>query len=382
MLYQVVQENLATFLAQADADGRRVPGFVRRGLEKFLDCGILGRGFVRIVCDDCKDQHLVAMSCKVRGLCPSCGGRRMSESAAHLVDNVLPRVPVRQWVLSLPIRLRYILAYNADLCAQVLNLFLREVYRWYRWTAKIELGLDSVREARCGSVTFIQRADSGLRLNLHFHTLAMDGVYVSMQDDWRKPPTFFALSNPTDEAIAHVAIAVRRKVLHLLEQAGHDLGDPDAFDDFAEREPLLAACSAASVTSMVTTGRRAGQAIERLREPSVAMTPHLASTRCVNVDGFSLHANVRVRSADRKALEKLCRYAARPPIANDRLQRMPDGKIAYHLKRIWSDGSSAILFEPLDLVAKLLPIIPPPMVNQTRYHGVLAPADRVTLCLL
>lgn len=177
VLHTVLRENLETFWAQAEQRGQSIPGFVRRSLEKYLDCGDLNRGFVRVVCGSCKAQHLVAFSCKTRFPCPSCAGRRMSETAAHLVDHVFPNVPVRQWVLSLPPRLRYILAYNAKLCGRVLNLFIRAIYRWYRWTAKVELGIDSVRYARCGSVAFIQRADSGLRLNLHYHVMVMDGVY-------------------------------------------------------------------------------------------------------------------------------------------------------------------------------------------------------------
>ncbi|MEZ4271735.1 MAG: transposase [Myxococcota bacterium] len=372
-LYQVVQSNLSTFIAQAEEEGRGVPDFVQRRLARFLGCGILSRGFVRVVCDGCKEQHLIAFSCKVRGLCPSCSGRRMAESAAHLVDNVFPRVPVRQWVLSLPMRLRYILAYDAELCGKVLGLFIREVYRWYRWTAKVEDVVDSVLDARCGSVTFIQRADSGLKLNLHFHALVMDGVYVQ-EDDLLSPPTFYAMPEPTNEAIAHVAVDVRRKVLKFLEEQGYDLGDADAFDDFNDREPLLAACSAASLTGTVTSGARAGRRVERLRDnTSASLTPVVTSTRCANAEGFSLHANTRIKAADRKGLEKLFRYCARGPIANDRLRWLPDGRLAYDLKRVWSDGSRAVIFDALDFIAKLLPLLPPPKVNQIRFHGQLAP---------
>ena len=55
----------------------------------------------------CREERLVVFSCKGRGFCPSCGGRRMAERAAHLVDHVWPDVSVRQWVLSLPPRVRY-----------------------------------------------------------------------------------------------------------------------------------------------------------------------------------------------------------------------------------------------------------------------------------
>jgi hypothetical protein len=110
VLYGVVQAELETFLARAHASERIVPRFVERELRGFLRCGILAHGFVRVHCDDCGLDRVVAFSCKGRSFCPSCGGRRMADTAAHLVDRVLPEVPVRQWVLSLPFGLRYRLA--------------------------------------------------------------------------------------------------------------------------------------------------------------------------------------------------------------------------------------------------------------------------------
>jgi hypothetical protein len=61
----------------------------------------------------------VAFSCKKRGFCPSCTGRRMADVAGHLVDEVFPAVPMRQWVCSLPWRLRYAMGYDRKLCADV-----------------------------------------------------------------------------------------------------------------------------------------------------------------------------------------------------------------------------------------------------------------------
>ena len=98
VLYRVVQQNLETFLASAREQGRVVPRFVERELRAFLTCGILAHGFLRVRCDDCGRERLVAFSCKTRSLCPSCGARRMSDTAAHLVDRVFPEVPVRQYV--------------------------------------------------------------------------------------------------------------------------------------------------------------------------------------------------------------------------------------------------------------------------------------------
>ena len=93
-----------------------------------MTCGILSHGFARVHCDTCGKDALVGLSCKGRGFCPSCAGRRMADTAAHLVDHVVARVPVRQWVLTLPFPLRYRMASGAaqeklpifgDLFAQV-----------------------------------------------------------------------------------------------------------------------------------------------------------------------------------------------------------------------------------------------------------------------
>ena len=110
-----MQQHAATFFEQAEAAaGADLPQFVRDEFDAFLDCGILAHGFLRLRCDDCGHDKLAAFSCKRRGFCPSCGARRMAQTAAHLVDHVIPRVPVRQWVrvcqVRLPIPLRLLLA--------------------------------------------------------------------------------------------------------------------------------------------------------------------------------------------------------------------------------------------------------------------------------
>jgi hypothetical protein len=112
-----VREHLETFLQQArtaDPDGAGVPSFVEAELRRFLKCGVLAHGFARFHCDTCGTDRLVAFTCKGRGFCPSCGGRRMTAQAAHLVDQVLPPVPIRQWVLSLPFELRFRIAFDHE----------------------------------------------------------------------------------------------------------------------------------------------------------------------------------------------------------------------------------------------------------------------------
>jgi len=121
LLYRIVQEHWKTFEAFArerDPAGRGLPRYVRNAFEGFLECGILQHGFVRVRCPACELDSVVAFSCKQRGVCPSCAARRMSDTAAQLVDRIFPRVPVRQWVLSLPRPMRYVLARDSRLLSR------------------------------------------------------------------------------------------------------------------------------------------------------------------------------------------------------------------------------------------------------------------------
>jgi ribosomal protein S27E len=129
-------------------------------------------GFLRLRCGDCGHDKLVAFSCKRRGFCPSCGARRMAQTAAHLVDHVIPHVPVRQWVLSLPIPLRLLLAAQPELVTPVLQVVHRVISR--RLLDQAGLKAD---EADSGAVTLIQRFGSAANLNIHLHCLVLDGVY-------------------------------------------------------------------------------------------------------------------------------------------------------------------------------------------------------------
>jgi hypothetical protein len=80
-----------------------------------------------------------------------------------------------------------------------------------------------------------------------------------------------------------------------------------------------------------------------------------------------------VSAGARDRLERLCRYALRPPLAQDRLQRMPDGQAVLELRRRWTDGTTHLLFDPVELLERLAALIPRPRINLVLYHGVLAP---------
>ncbi len=193
LLYRLVEEHWPAFLERAEEAGG-LPDFVVDEFDAYLRCGLPEHGIVHFACKACGQSLIVAWSCKKRGFCPSCVGRRMSDIAAHLVDEVMPKVPVRQWVCSLPWGLRYAMGYDKKLCSDVLAAFIGSLRRSQRWRAK-KLGLRSVEDALTGAVTFIQRADSSLRLNVHYHSLVLDGVYVE-DEAWHR--------TPDPRAVAHI----------------------------------------------------------------------------------------------------------------------------------------------------------------------------------
>ena len=295
-LYQVLGEHLETFLERTRSSDRQLPAYVERELRAYLECGILAYGFMRVRCEDCGESRIVAFTCKARGFCPSCMGRRMADTAARLTDEVLPRVPVRQWVLSLPFEIRYRLAWDGELVSTVLAVFLRVVNGWYRRQARSQ----EYADPRCGSVTFVQRFGSALNCNPHFHVLMLDGVYVTSEDE---TPQFVPAPRLTDEEVQQIVETTAKRVVRLLQRRG--LLEEGNVDALWESEPLLASITAASVQGQVATGERAGQRVRRrLQDPEEGIR---SGSLCFSSRGFSLHAATRVEAADRRHLERLCR---------------------------------------------------------------------------
>ena len=371
LLYALVSEHWPRFRERAEAQGG-LPKFVEEELDAYLRCGILEYGLVQLACCGCGHEMVVGFSCKRRGFCPSCLGRRMSDIAAHLVDSVLPEVPIRQWVCSLPWRLRCALGYDRRLCADVLGAFTDALKRSLRWRAKRKFGLRSVRDAQIGALTFVQRADSALRLNVHFHTLALDGVYVRDEEGELQ---FRELGEPTPEEVAQVAVWTHASLVRVLKRYGRSLEGVSDVDSFATDQPVLASCYGASAADVQLLGPAAGRLAAKLVRP-LRLVQGTGATALAEVGGVNIHAAVAVDGRDRQRLERLCRYIARPPLSLERLEAHPDGRVRIRFKSAWKDGTHSVLLDPLDFISRLCALIPPPRFHMLRYHGVLAGHSR------
>ena len=228
VLYRLIQDHAESFFAQVEAQtGASLPEFIKAEFDAFLECGILAHGFLRLRCDQCAHEKLVAFSCKRRGLCPSCGVRRMVETAAHLVDHVIPRAPVRQWVLSFPIPLRIPFAAHPQLLTPVLQIIHRVIARFMIKQTGVKGS-----EAHTGAVTLIQRFGSAANLNIHLHCLVLDGIYRISSEG---TPVFQQARAPGIEELQALLVKIIRRILRLLtrqglliEEQGMALGPPPA----------------------------------------------------------------------------------------------------------------------------------------------------------
>src|SRR6056297_3445848 len=127
--YRILQEHLNTFIAERQAEGRPLPDYVTEEFEAYMRCGIPAHGFLRLACTSCGKEKIVAFSCKKRGYCPSCCAKRMAEASHHLVDNVLPFIPYRQFVISFPIPMRYWIHTNKKLFSSIHRIVTKEIHR-------------------------------------------------------------------------------------------------------------------------------------------------------------------------------------------------------------------------------------------------------------
>jgi hypothetical protein len=151
-LYKLIQSNWLSFQQQVEHDlGYPLPDFVNKEFEAYLRCGILAHGFLRAQCTSCQHEMLVAFSCKKRGFCPSCGARRMAETAAHLVDHVLPHKNIRQWVLTFPVPIRLCLAVRPKVMARALEISHLVTSQYYRNKAGLGAKNSKIRRSHPNS---------------------------------------------------------------------------------------------------------------------------------------------------------------------------------------------------------------------------------------
>jgi Putative transposase/Transposase zinc-binding domain len=371
LLYRLIEQHYPDFVAHLAEQDRALPKYVQSEFEEYLQCGILAHGFLRVRCECCHHERHVAFSCKRRGFCPSCCAKRMTESAALLVDTVLPRQPMRQWVLSVPYPLRLLFARQPLVMSAALKIVYRTIESYL-----IRKSGETRITAHTGAVTLIQRFGSALNLNIHFHMLFLDGVFI---DDEKSGQRFQAVTQHHTAEIIALTHKISVRLATYLERAGLIEGDTEnqylAEDVLRDNE--MSEYQGFSVHYRISVGPQKGRKVFTLQTlQALQGDNNLNQGLLGNIAGFSLHAGVSAKANERDKLERLCRYIARPPVSTKRLSLTASGNIRYELKTPYRDGTTHIIFEPLDFISKLAALVPAPRVHLTRYHGVFAPNSK------
>ncbi len=364
VLHGLVRQHLESFLAYAREHYEGgLPRYVENELRAYLKCGSFSEGFVRCHCDTCGHDLLVAFSCKSRTVCPSCTGRRMANTASAIVDRMLPDVPVRQYVLTLPYELRRLAAFKADVLTAIGRIAVDAIFASYRARASRH----GVEDGQCGAVNFVQRFGGSLNLHVHLHVALLDGVFVR---DPRGGVMFHPAAPPTREELDAIVRRVQHRVAAWLRRHGYLNERPiDERSNELPEQTALDACAAIAMGRGQVATLRDAEAAAGDHDEAVAGKAAVA----VELDGFNLHAAVRIERGDDVGRERLMRYGARPPLSLERLRRLPGGRVAYRMKYVRLGRGKHRIMSGLEFMARLAALVAPPRYPLVRYAGVLGP---------
>jgi hypothetical protein len=251
----------------------------------------------------------------------------MAETAALLADEVFPDAPLRQWVISFPFPLRYLFAAHPQAMGKVLGIVYRAIS-----THLIHKAGQQLKNGATGAVTLIQRFGSALNLNIHFHILFLDGVYVHRDD---RPPRFQRVKAPDKGELEELVQLISQRVGRCLERQGLLEQDTESawLDlDPAEHTDAMPLIQGSSISYRIAVGPQQGRKAFMVRTIRPLNRPDPGLERVAKANGFSLHAGVSCEGHQKDKRERLCRYIARPAVAVPRLSLSSTGKVAYTLK--------------------------------------------------
>ena len=320
--HKLVADNYEELEGVWDSIYQRMYGYWRPHvldvIYKYLDCGDPHLGFARVKCNDCNTEYLLPFSCKCRGFCPSCHQRRVVEFGEYLHDEVLEDVPHRQYVFTIPKRLRPYFMHNRKLLAK-LSLCAWEVLSDYLKTSvSASVNDDNIKPA---AAIAVQTFGELLNFNSHLHVIAADGCFNENGD------FLLGISPNADDLTEPFANAVLKML---------------------KKEKLI---NLAVINNMSTWQH----------------------------SGFNVHCSSSVNFSDTEAIERLARYIVRAPISQERMKYIPEANSSDGEGKVIYEGKTTGRFETfsaLDFLARLVTHIPNKYEQTVRYYGYYSNKSR------
>ena len=207
----------------------------------------------------------------------------------------------------------------------------------------------------------------------------LDGMYIGGANG--HPMRFLRVKAPTKGELTRLTHTIAQRVGRYLERQG--LLERDTGNIFLTQDAVCASDEdpsnqllGSSITYRIAVGPQQGRKVFTLQTLPDLETDSPFSCSVGEVAGFSLHAGVATKANERVKLERLCRYITRPAVSSKRLSITRNGRVRYELKTPWRNGTTHVIFEPLDFISRLVALVPRPRVNLTRFHGVFAPNSK------
>lgn len=311
-LYRLLEEHFDDYLRcheeRFEPRDGHLRPHVRKVVEQFLECGRLHQGFARIRCGDCGDEKLLAFSCQTRNLCPSCQAKRAALFGMKLAEEVLAPVPHTHLTFTIPKALRAL--FQRD--RRLLGILSRAAYAALREVMQSALGRKDVVP---GFVASLQTFGSyGDNWQPHVHGLASEGAFTGEGD-------FITLWNLDTDA---VEARFREYVLQELQRADR------LSEEFADQ------------------------------------------LRTWSPSGFDVFAGRQVSMGETKCIEEMGRYMTRPPLAQDAVEILSNGKVLIPTPPDPRTGATELILDPIELVHRIVMQIPDKGSHCTRYYGAYA----------
>jgi hypothetical protein len=290
-----------------------------------------------------------------------CAGRcdrecEQRERAAAALLRVIPRVPVRHWVLTLPGALRTASAIDQRLVRELSRELIAKVFALVRSRTK-----ESAR-LQCGAISLVHRASRALVLDVHVHALVLDGGYVATG---RGPDEFVPMDGePTVDELALLCASLREALLARWRRRRASAAGDELWR-LAVEQALVAGPVAATAVRRIKVESVGGDTLAPARSRRVG--------KGARHDGLGVHVMERIDGAARGSLAALTRYLVRSPLALADLEPGAEGRVVHRLARPFADGSTHVEFSKDELARRLVALSPARHVHRVSYHGALAP---------
>ena len=247
------------------------------------------------------------------------------------------------------------------------SLFVSEVFRWQRERAREE-GLTKIRY---GALVMQHRFGSSLNLNTHLHAVFPDGVFSRLSSGKIE---FHELRQPVPDDLEEIAFNVHQRFMRWLRR--HGLLKSEADDEFSNESPefsALEACAQGSLGLGNLVKKRSKPRNSNQDADESGFEQRAVNGRVGASHGYSLYAGNAIDAEDKDARERLLRYCLRAPLSLERLSIGPDGNVIYQVKATRHGIETQRMMSPMQFMARLVALIPPPYHPLLRYFGVFGP---------